>query len=99
MIATSPRMRTRTSWTERPLIVTGRAVCARNWPLSTSDPSGFEHRKSSARISSNRCTSPCCTERSEERRVGKEFRSWWLADDQKKKKEATYIRYDSASDV
>jgi hypothetical protein len=29
--------------------------------LSTSDPSGFEHRKSSARISPNRCTSPSCT--------------------------------------
>ena len=26
-------MRTRTSWTERPLIVTGRAVCSRNWFL------------------------------------------------------------------
>jgi hypothetical protein len=47
-------MRTRTSWAERPLIVTGRAICARNWFLSTSDPSGFEHKKSSARISSNR---------------------------------------------
>src|SRR5262249_49185847 len=34
----------------------------RNWFLSTSDPSGLEHRKSSARISSNRCTSLCCTE-------------------------------------
>jgi hypothetical protein len=33
----SPRMRTRTSCTERPLIVTGRAVCARNCFLSTSE--------------------------------------------------------------
>src|ERR1700737_199467 len=47
MIATSPRMRTLTSSAVRPLIVTGRAVCARNCFLSTSDPSGFEHRKSS----------------------------------------------------
>ena len=42
--------------------LTGRAVCTRNCFLSTSDPSGFEHKKSSARISSNRCTSPCCTD-------------------------------------
>jgi hypothetical protein len=32
-------------------VVTGRAVCARNWFLSTSDPSRFEHKKSSAWIS------------------------------------------------
>jgi hypothetical protein len=45
MIATSPRMRILTSCGVRPRIATGRAVCARNWLLSTSDPPGFEHRK------------------------------------------------------
>src|SRR5579884_1138741 len=63
MIATSPSSRTLTSSAARPRIVTGRAVCARNCALSTSVPSGFEHRKSSARIWSNRRTSPSCTER------------------------------------
>ena len=36
MIATSPKKRTRTSCAARSLIVTGRAVCARNWFWSTS---------------------------------------------------------------
>jgi hypothetical protein len=40
----SPRTRTFTSSAERPRTVAGRAVCARKPALSTSEPSGFEHR-------------------------------------------------------
>jgi hypothetical protein len=42
MIATSPKSRTRTSRSSSPVIVAGRAVCARNACLSTSDPSGTQ---------------------------------------------------------
>ena len=61
-IATSPSRRTSTSCASSPEIVTGFAVCSRNASRSTSDPSGFEQRKSSARSSSKRRTSPFWTE-------------------------------------
>jgi ketosteroid isomerase-like protein len=41
----------------------GRAVCLRNAARSMSEPSGLEQKKSSARISSKRRTSECCTDR------------------------------------
>src|SRR5438132_405716 len=63
MIAMSPKMRISTSCVANFAIVTGWAVCARKPPRSTSDPSGFEQRKSAARISSKRRTSPFWTAR------------------------------------
>src|SRR3954466_9114895 len=62
MIAKSPSKRIRTSSATSPLIVTGCAVSLRNSALSSSEPSGFELMKSSARISSKRVTSPFCTD-------------------------------------
>src|SRR5262249_25324884 len=62
MIAKSPSTRIRTSSTTSPLIVTGCAVSLRNSALSSSEPSGVDIRKSSARISSKRFTSPFCTD-------------------------------------
>src|SRR5262249_12970176 len=62
MIAKSPSKRIRTSSATSPLIVTGCAVSSRNSALSSSEPSGFEPMKSSARISSKRFTSPFCTD-------------------------------------
>src|SRR5438132_739243 len=56
MIAMSSRMRILTSEMSSPRIVTGCAVTARNCALSSSLPSGVEHRKSSARISLQRFT-------------------------------------------
>src|SRR5262249_51546215 len=62
MIAKSPSKRIRTSSATSPLIVTGCAVSLRNSALSSSEPSGFEDMKSSAKISSKRFTSPFCTD-------------------------------------
>src|SRR5262245_26369443 len=62
MIAKSPSKRIRTSSATSPLIVTGCAVSLRNSALSSSEPSGFEIMKSSAKISSKRFTSPFCTD-------------------------------------
>src|SRR6516164_7586121 len=62
MIAKSPSKRIRTSSATSPLIVTGCAVCLRNSALSSSEPSGFEIMKSSAKIYSKRFTSPFCTD-------------------------------------
>src|SRR5262245_53802939 len=62
MIAKSPSKRIRTFSTTSPLIVTGCAVSLRNPALSSSEPSGVEHMKSSAKISSKRFTSPFCTD-------------------------------------
>src|SRR3954449_10250819 len=62
MIAKSPSKRIRTSSATSPLIVTGCAVSLRNSALSCSEPSGYEDRKSSARISSKRFASPFSTD-------------------------------------
>src|SRR3954467_11655257 len=62
MIAKSPSKRIRTSSATSPLIVTGRAVSLRYSALSSSEPSGCELMKSSAKISSKRFTSPFCTD-------------------------------------
>src|SRR5690242_10444598 len=56
MIAKSPSKRIRTSSAPSPLVVTGCAVSLRNSALSSSEPSGVEHMKSSAKISSKRFT-------------------------------------------
>src|SRR5262249_41040367 len=62
MIAKSPSKRIRTSSATSPLIVTGCATSLRYSALSSSEPSGFEIMKSSAKISSRRFTSPFCTD-------------------------------------
>src|SRR5262245_36924203 len=62
MIAKSPSKRIRTSSVTSPLIVTGCATSLRYSPLSSSEPSGVEHMKSSAKISARRFTSPFCTD-------------------------------------
>src|SRR4051794_34940402 len=62
MIAKSPSKRIRTFSATSPLNVTGCAVSLRNSALSSSEPSGFEIMKSSAKISSKRFTSPFCTD-------------------------------------
>src|SRR3954467_15062699 len=62
MIAKSPSKRIRTSSATSPLIVTGCAVSLRYSALSSSEPSGVDIMKSSARISSKRFTSPFCTD-------------------------------------
>src|SRR5205823_3786624 len=62
MIAKSPSKRIRTFSATSPLIVTGCAVSLRNSALSSSEPSGVDIMKSSAKISSKRFTSPFCTD-------------------------------------
>src|SRR5262249_30401150 len=67
MIAKSPSKRIRTSSATSPLIVTGCATSLRYSALSSSEPSGVEHMKSSAKISSRRFTSPFCTDATKSR--------------------------------
>src|SRR5262249_689343 len=50
-----------------PLIVTGCATSLRYSALSSSEPSGVEHMKSSAKISPRRFTSPFCTDATKSR--------------------------------
>src|SRR5262249_17554166 len=62
MMAKSPSKRIRTSSVTSPLIVTGCATSLRYSALSSSEPSGVDIMKSSAKISSKRFTSPFCTD-------------------------------------
>src|SRR5262245_53592213 len=67
MIAKSPSKRIRTSSATSSLIVTGCATSLRYSALSSSEPSGVETMKSSAKISSRRFTSPFCTDATKSR--------------------------------
>src|SRR5215471_16368262 len=67
MIAKSPSTRIRTSSATSPLIVAGFATSLRYSALLSSEPSGVETMKSSAKISSRRFTSPFCTDATKSR--------------------------------
>src|SRR5262245_17307879 len=67
MIAKSPSKRIRTSSATSPLIVTGFATSLRYSALSSSEPSGVETMKSSAKLSARRFTSPFFTDATKSR--------------------------------